>query len=626
MDNIDKLKMQTDGLRIEKMEVISKYFPSCITKYVDDEGITSDAIDFEALKRELSDHIIDGNRERYVFTWPEKSTWINRTYQDTQCTLRPLPSKSVDFETTGNVFIEGDNLEALKVMREVYCNKVKMIYIDPPYNTGNDFIYIDKFSLTQKEYAEISGDYDENGYPLTPNPSSTGRFHTNWLNMIYSRLLLARDLLSDDGVIFISIDEKECHNLAKACDEIFGSLNKVGTVIWERTFSPKNDAKFISASHDYILVYAKSISDFNLGKLTRTEEANARYKNRDNDPRGPWMSSDLTVKTYTEEYDYELTLPSGKKVKPTAGRCWCTSKERMQELIDDNRIWFGKKGSNNTPRLKRFLSEVQDCMVPTSIWTYDEVGHNQEGRQELKKIFSGKGYFDGPKPTRLILRILDLANLKPDSIVMDFFAGSATTADAVFKYNLKTGKNCKFILVQLPEPLSESTQAYRDGYKTICDIGEERLRIVGRLLKRTSDRESFDTGFRVFKVDSSNMNDVYYSPSNLTKNILANLVDSVKQDRTGDDLLFQTMLECGVDLSAKIACESIFGHPIFSVDVNYMIACFDQNITDDVVIEIAKRQPRYVVFRDASMSSDAVTMNYGEIFKTYSPNTKIKVL
>ena len=621
----DRLEMQTKDLTEINIQKIAEIFPSCVTETKTDDGETRLAVDFESLKRQLSDAVIPEGKERYIISWPGKSEAQRLANSPTTLTLRPCLDEHSKFADTRNIYIEGDNLDALKLLRETYLGKVKMIYIDPPYNTGNDFVYNDDFSQSQDEFAKSSGDYDDEGNSLVLNPISNGRFHTDWLNMIYPRLWLARDILSEDGVIFISIDDNEQPNLSKVCDEIFGARNKVGVIIWERAFAPKNDAKFISSSHDYILAYAKNINEFKIGKLPRTEEANSRYKNPDNDPRGPWTPDNLTVKTYSSAYDYPIQTPGGRIVNPSNGSCWRVSKERFEELVKDNRIYFGSDG-NNVPRLKRFLSEVQDGMVPTSIWKYEDVGHNQEGRQELKKLFSGKGYFDGPKPTRLMMRLMEIANLNEDSMVMDFFSGSATTADALMRYNLNTGKNCSFILIQLPEKCDADSQAYIDGYRTICDLGQKRIKLAGNEIKTKIGGDCVDVGFRVFKVDSSNMNDVFYDPTTTKKEILDYAAENIKSDRSGQDLLVQVMLELGIELSADIQEERIADKTVFTVDGDYLIACFDSDVDDSLVTEIAKRQPRYAVFRDSPMSSDSVAINFGEIFKTFSPNTQTKVL
>ena len=570
--------------------------------------------------------MIDEGEERYQFTWPDKKAHAHLANTPTTKTLRPCREESVDFDHTQNLYIEGDNLDVLKVIRETYLGKVKMIYIDPPYNTGNDFVYNDDFSQTVSEYQENSGQFDNEGNCLVQNTESNGRFHTDWLNMIYPRLKVARDLLTEDGVIFISIDDNEQANLKKVCDEVFGESNFVATLIWERAFSPKNDAKYISNSHDYVLIYARQIDSFQIGRLPRTEEANARYSNPDNDPRGPWMSSDISVKTYTASCDYPITTPSGKVVEPPAGRCWSLSKNAFLERLHDNRIWFGPNG-DNTPRIKRFLSELKfDGMAPTSILFYKEVGHSQEGAQEVVSLFSDNGVFDGPKPVRLLKRLITLANLKNDSIVLDFFSGSATTAHALMKMNVETSKRCKFILVQIPEKVSEKKK--NSGYKTICEIGKERIRRAGKKIKEeNADKEGIDKldiGFRVLKLDSSNMQDVYYTPKEFTERNL--FADNVKPDRTAEDLLFQVMLDLGVELSATIEQRTIDDKRVFFVNNNYLIACFDEAISESTITEIAKMQPRYFVMRDSSLASDNVADNFDQLFETYSKDTIRKIL
>ena len=574
----------------------------------------------------MSADVIDDGEERYQFTWPDKRAHAHLANTPTTKTLRPCREESVDFDHTQNLYIEGDNLDVLKVIRETYLGKVKMIYIDPPYNTGNDFVYNDDFSQNADDYQENSGQFDNEGNCLVQNTESNGRFHTDWLNMIYPRLKVAKDLLSDDGVIFISIDDNEQANLKKVCDEVFGESNFVATLIWERAFSPKNDAKYISNSHDYVLIYARQIDSFQIGRLPRTEEANARYSNPDNDPRGPWMSSDISVKTYTASCDYPITTPSGKVVEPPAGRCWSLSKNAFLERLHDNRIWFGPNG-DNTPRIKRFLSELKfDGMAPTSILFYKEVGHSQEGAQEVVSLFSDNGVFDGPKPVRLLKRLITLANLKNDSIVLDFFSGSATTAHALMKMNVETGKRCKFILVQIPEKVSEKKK--NSGYKTICEIGKERIRRAGKKIKEeNADKEGIDKldiGFRVLKLDSSNMQDVYYTPKEFTERNL--FADNVKPDRTAEDLLFQVMLDLGVELSATIEQRTIDDKRVFFVNGNYLVACFDEAISESTITEIAKMQPRYFVMRDSSLASDNVADNFDQLFETYSKDTIRKIL
>lgn len=622
---MDQLKMQTADGTMQNIERIAQLFPNCATEVMKD-GKETLAIDFDRLRQELSDHVVEGNDERYQFTWPDKRKAQLAANAPISATLRPCREESVDFDATGNLYIEGDNLDVLKCLKETYSGKIKMIYIDPPYNTGNDFVYNDNFAESASEYLANSGQYDDQGNRLVTNTESNGRYHTDWLNMIYPRLKVARDLLTDDGVIFISIDENEITNMRKISDEVFGEQNFVSTVIWERAFAPKNDAKYFSDSHDYIVVYAKSLNNFSIGKLPRTEEANARYKNPDNDPRGPWTPDNLTVKTYSANNDYPILTPGGRIVNPSHGSCWRVSKERFQELVQDNRIYFGDEG-NNVPRLKRFLSEIQDGMTPITLWKFQDVGHNQEGRQELKKLFDDKGYFDGPKPIRLISRVLQIANTNKDSIILDFFSGSATTAQAVMQLNAEDGGNRKFILVQLPERTDAKSEAYKAGYQNICEIGKERIRRAGKKIKAENPNASvLDTGFRVLKLADSNMLDVYYSPAEVVQQDLFAQADNIKSDRTPEDLLFQVMLELGVLLDSKIEVQQVAGKQIYNVADGFLIACFDKGVTDKVITAIAKQHPQYAVLRDSSYADDSTATNFEQLFKTYSPSTTIKTL
>ena len=618
--------MQTaDGVQ-DNISRIAELFPECITEVNDQMGGVKRSIDFDKLRQLLSSDIVEGNEERYQFTWPDKRKAILAANAPINATLRPCPEESVDFDTTQNLYIEGDNLDVLKCLKETYLHKVKMIYIDPPYNTGNDFVYEDDFAESAAEYLANSGQFDEQGNRLVTNTESNGRFHTDWLNMIYPRLKVARDLLTEDGVIFISIDDNEVENLKKVCDEVFGESNFVAQLVWERAFAPKNDAKYVSNSHDYILMFSKNLDNFVIGRLPRTEEADARYSNPDNDPRGVWQSDNLTVKTYSPSGDYPITCPSGRVVEPPAGRCWSLSAKTFAERLEDNRIWFGADG-NGVPRIKRFLSELKfDGIAPTSLLFYKDVGHSQEGSQEVIKLFGNKGVFDGPKPVRLLERLITLANLKEDSIVLDFFSGSATTAHAVMKKNAEKEKHCRFIMVQLPEEVSDKKKD--QGYKNICEIGKERIRRAGAKIKADSPltTQHLDTGFRVLKLDSSNMKDVFYSPKETSQLELFRYVYNVKDDRTSEDLLFQVMLELGATLDSKIEENVVDGKTIFNVGDGYLVACFDQKVTDEVVTSIAKMQPTYAVLRDTSLADDATATNFEQIFKTYAPNTTTKIL
>jgi len=627
---MDKMKMHTKNMADENYAALARLFPNALTETIvgydeDGKAIVERAIDADVLRQEISCSVVEGREDRYQFTWPDKKKSVLLANAPINKTLRPCREESVDFDNTENLYIEGDNLEVLKLLQETYLGKIKMIYIDPPYNTGNDFVYEDDFVQNMEEYNEISGDFDEEGNRLVKNLDSNGRFHTDWLNMMYPRLRLAKDLLTDDGVIFISIDENEIENLKKICDDTFGGKNFVGSVIWERAFAPKNDAKYFSDSHDYIVVYAKNLIDFKMGKLPRTEEANSRYKNPDNDPRGAWTSDNMTVKTYSANYDYEIVTPNGNIMKPTDGRCWFTSKERMNKLIEDGRVWFGENGGN-MPRLKRYLADVQQGMTATTIWKYEDVGHNQEGRQELKKMFNNKGYFDGPKPVRLLNRVLQIANTEKDAIVLDFFSGSATTAHAVMQLNAEDGGNRKFIMVQLPEETDEKSEANKAGYKNICEIGKERIRRAAKKIAEENSEAKFDSGFRVLKCDTSNMKDVYYNPAHMEQQTLFASTDNIKEDRTPEDLLFQVMLDLGVLLSSKIEEKVIAGKKVFNVAEGFLIACFDSDITEETVKAVAQEKPYYAVFRDSSMANDSVATNFEQIFATYSPETVRKVL
>ena len=657
-DTLEKMKMETLDLTTQNVDKIAALFPNCITEMRDENGKIKRGVNFEMLKQMLSPDVVDGD-ERYEFTWVGKKASIVEANKPIRKTLRPCPEESKNWDTTENLYIEGDNLEVLKLLQEAYLGKVKMIYIDPPYNTGHDFIYNDRFEMDKQEYDEQTGLFDEEGNKqFAENTESNPRFHSDWCSMMYPRLMLARNLLSDDGVIFISIDDNEQENLKKICAEIFGESNYVGTVIWERAFAPKNDAKYFSASHDFVMVYAKRLDLFQIGKLPRTEEANARYKNPDNDPRGPWTADNMTVKTYSAAYDYPITTPNGTVIRPTNGRCWFTNKERMEELIKNNLVWFGEDGGN-VPRIKRYLADVQQGMTPTTIWKYDEVGHNQEGRQEVKNLFEGQGFFDGPKPLRLLNRMLQIANLDTDSIILDFFSGSATTAHSVMEQNFqdvfdgKKGKR-KFIMVQWPEKCDEKSEAHKAGYKNICEIGKERIRRAGEAelmnIKATAGSgmrwqqerldefgnkimtpNDVDIGFRVLKVADTNMEDVYYSADEYDQSMLQHMESNIKADRTDLDLLFGCLLDWGLPLSLPYTSEQIDGCTVhtydpYSGDRPALIACFDPNVPETVVKEIAKRKPLRAVFRDSSFADSPAKINVFEIFKLLSADTRVKVL
>ena len=619
-----KLTMKSVNLTRSNIDRIAEWFPNVMTETRDEAGNIRRAVDFDLLRQELSEDLVEGDRERYQLTWPGKKRAILSANTPTDKTLRPVREESVDWDHTRNLYIEGDNLEVLKLLQESYLNKVKLMYIDPPYNTGNDFIYKDDFRESAREYLQASGQKDADGNRLVPNPAAWGRYHSDWITMMYPRLKVARNLLAPDGSMFISIDDYEMHNLRKLCDEIFGPENFVAAIVWQRAFSPKNDSRLFSANHDYILVYARDIDRFNIRKLPRTSESVSRYRNPDNDPRGPWMPDNLTVKTFTEDYYYPITTPSGKVIYPTRGRCWFTSRENMQKLIDDNRVWFGETG-DNMPRLKRFLSEVQDGMVPLTVWLHHEVGHNQEGRQELKKLFDGGAYFDGPKPTRLLKQIIRIADCKPDDIILDFFSGSAAVADAVMQLNAEDGGRRRYILVQLPEEVDERSDAFRAGFRTICDIGRERIRRAAKKIREDTGAD-IDYGFRVFRVDSSNMKDVCHAPDKLGQADLPGLVSNIREDRTGEDLLIQAMLELGLDLALPMKTKEMEGKTVHCVGCGELIACFDDDVPESVIRMIAEERPQRAVFRDGSFADDAARINVDELFRMLSPMTDVRVL
>ena len=612
----NKLELSSvDGTQLN-LEALYQIAPSCFTEVKDDKtGELRHVVNFRTLRQLLGDNAVEDADEMYQFTWPGKQEARREAARPITKTLRPVVEDSVDWDNTQNLYIEGDNLEVLKLLQKSYMGKVKMIYIDPPYNTGNDFVYDDDFARSQNEEELASGNVDELGNRYRKNTDTNGRFHSDWCSMMYSRLMVARSLLTDDGVIFISIDDNEQRNLKNICDEIFGSSNFIAQLIWERAYSPKNDAKYISNSHDYVLMYALDLEKFTIGRLPRTEEANARYSNPDNDPRGVWKASDMSVKTYTSSCDYKITTPSGKIVEPPAGRCWSLSAKAFAERLQDNRIWFGPNG-DSTPSIKRFLSELKyEGMAPTSILFYKEVGHSQEGAKEVVSLFGNKGVFDGPKPVRLLERLITLANLKSDSIVMDFFSGSATTAHALMKVNAEKQTSYKFILVQLPEEVSETKK--EQGYKTICGIGKERIRRAGKKIKEESPltTQNLDTGFRVFRLADSNFEEVKKAPAEYDQAQLDLFLNNVKSDRTDLDLLFGAMLSWGVQLSLPMTSEEVDGKMIYSVNDGDLVACFADDITENIVKAMADKQPLRVLFRDSCFARDDAKINVFETLK-----------
>ena len=641
---MDKLRMESPDMTAQNIDRIAALFPNCVTEMPDENGKIKRAINFELLKQMLSPDVVDGD-EAYEFTWVGKKAAIVEANKPIRKTLRPCVAESKDWDTTENLYIEGDNLEVLKLLQESYLGKVKMIYIDPPYNTGNDFIYADDFMRSQEEENAQMGMYDEDENRLFKNTDTNGRFHSDWCSMIYSRLMLARNLLTEDGVIFISIDDNEQENLKKICDEVFGAENFIAQLIWEKKFAPQNDDKYITAVHDYILVYAKVKSMWSPKLQKRNDDALQKFKNPDNDPRGVWTSGDLTSKTKAQGHSYAIVSPSGKAFYPPEGRQWAPAYETYLKLKDDNRLWFGENGTN-VPRQKQFLSEIQSGIVPTSILFYSECGHNQEAKKELISLMSGIGNsFETPKPTRLLRKVLGLVNLSDDDIILDFFSGSATTAHAVMQLNAEDGGHRKFIMVQLPEKCDEASEAYKAGYKNICEIGKERIRRAGEKLLQdvtsgkgnikgegwgcgmptTQEDRAFaiknilDIGFRVLKLDDTNMKDVYYAPDDYDQGMIAALESNIKDDRTDLDLLFGCLIDWGLPLSLPYKSEQIDGCTVHTYNDGDLIACFDANIPESVVKEIAQRKPLRAVFRDSGFASSPEKINVFEIFKLYMP-------
>jgi adenine-specific DNA-methyltransferase len=629
---MDKLKLHTPDFTEANIAKLAELFPNCVTESQDAQGQIKPAIDFDLLKQELSSSIVEGPQERYQLNWPGKREALLTANAPIAKTLRPCRQESVDFDTTQNLYIEGDNLDALKLLQETYLNKVKMIYIDPPYNTGNDFIYEDDFAENSADYLQRSNQKDEEGNRLVANNESNGRFHSDWLSMLYPRLKLARNLLSEDGVIFISIDDNEQANIKRLCDEILGEQNFVSTIVWEKRYSPQNAVKWFSESHDFVMVYAKNKLNWYPNLLERSDEMNARYRNLDNDPRGVWKPENSTAQAGhgTASQFYLLTAPNGKQHTLPNGRCWLYTEPVFQQMVADNRIWFGVDG-NNVPAVKRFLSEVKQGTACQTIWKYVDVGHNQEAKKEINDLFPESSVFDTPKPTRLIKRILQVSTDKND-IILDFFSGSATTAHAVMQLNTEDDGKRKFIMVQIPESCEEKSDVFKAGYKTIAEIGKERIRRAGQKIKQdNADKpgiDQLDIGFRVLKVDSSNMNPVFYAPDQISQGDLHAFAENIRSDRDDEDLLFQVLLDWGVDLSLPITRETIAGKSVLFVDDNALAACFDNEggITEEFVKQLAARQPLRVVFRDAGFASDSVKINVEQIFKLLSPSTDIKTL
>ena len=629
---MEKLKMHSPNLTQDNIARIRDLFPGCVTEAKGEGGRVKLAVDFDQLRQELAESIVEGPQERYHLNWPGKREALLTANAPIAKTLRPCRDESVNFDTTKNLFIEGDNLDALKLLQETYLGKVKMIYIDPPYNTGNDFIYTDNFSEDIESYLLRSNSIDETGARLHENTDANGRFHSDWLSMIAARIRLAKRLLSDDGVLFISIDDHERDNIKKVVDEVFGEANFVASIVWRKKASP--DARStIGSVHDYLLCYVSNPNDPKraIGKMALSQARKASFSNPDSDPRGVWASVDMTgmIGRATKEQFFKVTLPSGRVIEPPPGRSWGLVEKTFQSLREDNRIWFGATG-DNVPRVKRFLSEVDGQTVPT-YWPYDEVGSNEDASNELLDLFSHPKLFDTPKPIKLIDRLIEISTKANEpQLILDFFAGSSTTAHSVIQANARDGGSRRFIMVQAAEPVGEKSEAKKLGFSHIAAISKERIRRAGERVLEGDCVEAWDRdiGFRVLKVDSSNMTDVHYSPDALEKANIDMFVDNIKPDRTPDDLLFQVMLDWGVDLALPIAKQTIQGKDVFLVDGNALAACFDGHggVDEDFVKELAKVQPLRAVFRDAGFKDSSVKINVEQIFKLLSPATEVKCI
>ena len=675
---MEKLKMQTADMAEKNIELLGQLFPNCLTEKKNDEGKLVRAIDFDKLRQELACEVVEGTEERYQFTWPDKRAAIRLANAPTNKTLRPCREESVDFDNTENLYIEGDNLEVLKLLRENYLGKVKMIYIDPPYNTGNDFVYNDDFAMGVTEFKTQSGLFDEEGYhmvdPMVQNTESNGRFHTDWLNMIYPRLKVAKDLLSDDGVIFISIDDNEVENLRKICDEIFGAENHIETVIWKNKYGAGAKTVGFISTHEYILIYSKRPISNITCEFVGEERDKYNKKDSKYNTRGPYRTQPLMTNSLGDRPNLMYSIfYNGVEIKPR--KQWVWSKERMEAAIANDDVEFSlQKDGSYTVRSKSYLYDENGVIRRGKPISVMNGPFTQDGTQEVREHFNGKAIFDFTKPSELIKYFVGLEindNNSKDSIILDFFSGSATTAHAVMKLNAEDGGNRKFIMVQLPEKTEDKSEAYKAGYKNICEIGKERIRRAGKKIKEelgaekikqeianlnsqrslvefdfwtTSDNlekminekeellkkiNTLDTGFRVLKLDESNMSDVYYTPAEThiqQTSFFDHLVDNIRDGRTPEDLLFQVMPECNLPLSSKIEEREMYGKKVFVVNDGYLIACFDTDINEAVITAIAKEKPYYFVMRDSSMATDNVADNFDQIFNAYSKETIRRIL
>ena len=651
---MEKITQETVNFTEKNIDRIAALFPSAITETKDADGKLKRAVNFDQLKQLLSDEVADGD-ECYEFTWVGKKQSIIEGNRPIRKTLRPCKEESKNWDSTENLYIEGDNLEVLKLLQNSYLNKVKMIYIDPPYNTGNDFVYRDNFKVSKEDYEDELGLFDEEDNRLFKNTETNGRYHSDWCSMMYPRLQLARNLLTDDGVIFISIDDNEVHNLRKICDEVFGDINFVMQFPWQSRQSIQNDTD-ISNNHEYIITYAKKrrlenrrLKETNVEKWHEKDSFvflpididKDSFDNPDNDPRGLWKADPFDAPNIRPNLTYVIKNPNtGDEFLPPNGRHWRTEEKTFFKYLEDNRIMFGKSG-NSKPQLKVFYEEKKMFgSIDNSWWTAERFGTSTQGTKELIQIFNGFSPFDTPKPTRLLFKILKMVSSpNSDDIILDFFSGSATTAHAVMQLNAEDGGNRKFIMVQLPEETDPKSEAYKAGYKNICEIGKERIRRAGKKIEeelkvkskegdlfKDEEHKTPDTGFRVLKMDSTNMKDVYYSPSQYNQQMLLELESNIKDDRTDIDLLYGVLLEWGVSLSLPHITDKIDGKDVHFVNDTDLVACFEEHVPEEVIREIARRKPLRVVFRDSSFRNSPDKINVTEIFKTLSPETTIKVI
>jgi adenine-specific DNA-methyltransferase len=622
---MEKLKLHSPDLTSQNIEKLATLFPNCVTEIKDDLGSIKKAIDFDLLRQELSGAAIEGPQERYRLDWPGKCEALMLANSPIAKTLRPSREESVDFDTTKNLFIEGDNLDALKLLQETYLGKVKLIYIDPPYNTGNDYLYNDDFTEDIDSYLHRTNQRDQEDNRLVANPHSNGRFHSDWLSMIYPRLKLARNLLRDDGAIFISIDDNENHNLRRICDELFGEENFVADIAWQKRYTRSNNTVEMTTVVEHLLLYCRG-SEFRINLLPRTDEADARYGNPDSDSRGPWKGSSFLNPATPQERPnlcYPIENPNTKQVTNPTTNAWRRSRDEFVRLGEEKKLYWGIDGTQSVPSIKMFLSEARG-LTPINFWGHEYAGNTDQGTSDLEVLMGAK-VFNNPKPVLLIKRVLEHAT-GPADLIVDFFSGSGTTAQAVMQLNAEDGGMRRFILVQMPEQIDSRSVATKMGYPTIAEIAKERLRRAGNKIKGdfATTAPKLDTGFRVLKIDSSSMKDIYYSPDAIKQSDLLKLSDNIRDDRTSEDLLFQVLVDWGVDLSLQIFSKTIASKKVFFVDGNALAACFEANITEEVVKEIARLKPLRVVFRDSSYNTDSMKINVEQIFKLLSPTTEIR--